>query len=63
MMNIMCFHQNYLQSVRANFQQLQHVKDILGILNDEIIFNVKFSPNKLQHVSYFKGEWKKYLNV
>lgn len=37
-----------LEARRAVVQQVQHVEDVLGMLNHEIKLHVKFTTNKLQ---------------
>lgn len=41
-------NENYLQIWRAVIQKLQHVLDVLCILNNEIQFHVEFASNQLK---------------
>lgn len=41
-------NENYLQIWRAVIQKLQHVLDVLRILNNEIQFHVEFASNQLK---------------
>lgn len=38
----------HLQVGRAVVQQLQHVPDVLGVLDDEVQLHVELAPDQLQ---------------